>query len=180
MSAGKIIFLTGERDSGKTLVCERVIDMLSGASNSITGIVSPGRYENGKKTGIFCINIANREKRLLAYLSPGWDSINPERDWQFSQEALIWGNKLLGRSVPTDLLVIDELGFLEFENNEGWTNGLGAIDSGKYQYALIVVRPTLIKKALDRFPDARFITISSPEDREIAVYELVSHFSAVR
>ena len=176
-TTGNIIFLTGERDSGKTIVCEQVIKKMSVVFKTITGVISPGRYEDNKKTGISCINIASSDKKLLAFYSPGWDAQNPQRDWQFIWDTLNWGNEVLENSVPTDLLVIDEVGYLEFEKAEGWANALAALDSRRYKNALVVVRPDLIENALERYPDAKVIKISTTEDREIAIQELVSLFS---
>lgn len=178
--SGNIILLTGERDSGKTIVCEQVLNKISGTLKTITGVISPGRYEDNKKTGIYCINIANGDKNLLAFYSPGWDERNPQRDWQFIWETLHWGNEVLGNSVPTDLLVIDEVGYLEFEKGEGWANALAALDSRKYQHALVVVRPGLIDNALERYPEGKVFTISSTEDREIIIQQLVSLISTIR
>jgi nucleoside-triphosphatase THEP1 len=176
-TTGNIIFLTGERNSGKTFACEQVIKKMSGVFKAITGVISPGRYEDNKKIGIYCINIASGDKKLLAFFSPGWDAQNPQRDWQFIWETLNWGDDILENAVPTDLLVIDEIGYLELEKGEGWTNGLVALDSRKYKNALVVVRPDLIENALERYPDAKVIKISTTEDREIAIQELVSLFS---
>jgi nucleoside-triphosphatase THEP1 len=176
-TTGNIIFLTGERDSGKTIVCEQVIKKMSGAFKTITGVISPGRYEDNKKTGIYCLDISSSDKKLLAFYSPGWDAKNPQRDWQFDWETLHWGNEVLGNSCPTDLLVIDEVGYLEFEKEEGWVNALAALDSRMYQYALVVVRPALIENALERYPDAKLIKISTTENRETVIQELVSLFS---
>lgn len=177
---GNIIFLTGERDTGKTIVCEQVIKEMSRILKPITGVVSPGQYENERKTGIYCFDIATGDKKVLAFYSPGWDEQNPQREWEFIRETLNWGNELLANSIPTDLLVIDEIGFLEFEKDEGWTNALAVLDSRKYQNALVVVRPALIENALERYPDAKVITISSTEDREIIIQQLVSLFSTIR
>lgn len=153
---------------------------MSGVFKAITGVISPGRYEDNKKTGIYCLDIASGKKKLLTFYSPGWDEENPQRDWQFIRETLNWGNEVLGRSVPTDLLVIDEIGYLELEKGEGWANALAALDSRKYQYALVVVRPVLIENALERYPDAKIMTISSTGDRKTIIQQLVSLFSTTR
>jgi nucleoside-triphosphatase THEP1 len=177
---GNIYFLTGERDSGKTIVCDRVIKEMAGIFKTITGVVSPGRYENERKTGIYCLDLATGDKKILAFYSPGWDEQNPQREWEFLTETLHWGNELLANSIPTDLLVIDEIGFLEFEKDEGWTNALAALDSRKFSNALVVIRPALIENALARYPDANVFTISSIEDRELIIQQLVSLFSIIR
>jgi len=175
-STGNIIFLTGERDTGKTIICKQVIQTIRGANKKVTGVLSLGRYENNRKTGIYCQDIATGEKKLLAFHSPGWDKLNPQREWQFMQESLAWGNEVMGKSIPTDLLVIDEIGYLELEKNEGWTIALAALDSIKFQYALVVVRPSLIEKAIERYPNAKVLEISSPEKRNSITQELIKLF----
>jgi len=175
---GNIIFLTGHRDTGKTIICEQLINGISGTSKKITGVLSPGRYENNRKTGIFCLDIATGEKKLLANYFPSWDPKKPQREWEFNQETLDWGNDVLGKSVPTDLLVIDEIGYLEFDKNKGWTNALAALDSRKFQYGLVVVRPSLIENALKRYPPAEVKEVSSLETRNLIIQELIHLFSA--
>lgn len=174
---GNIIFLTGARDSGKTVVCEQVSNKISVFSKKVSGVICPGRYEKDIKTGIFCMDIATGDKKLLAFYSPGWDKLNPQREWEFIQETLDWGNELFIKSIPTDLLVIDEMGFLELEKNEGWTNSMAALDSRKYQYAMVVIRPSLIGKALERYPDSKVIEVSSPAENGIIAQELVHLFT---
>ena len=70
-----------------------------------------------------------------------------------------------GESLPCDLLVVDELGPLEFERGRGWTAGLAAVDSGAYGAALVVVRSGLLERARTRWPGAEVADAASPHDR---------------
>jgi hypothetical protein len=58
------------------------------------------------------------------------------------------------QAVPCGLLVVDELGPLEFERAQGWLSGLTALDSGEYELGLVVIRPELMGAALARWPEA--------------------------
>ena len=58
-----------------------------------------------------------------------------------------WGNRVLASSLPCDLLLIDELGPLEFNLGLGWVSALDLIQSGQYRQALVVIRPELLAKA---------------------------------
>jgi len=173
----QIIILTGEKDSGKTLVCNGLVKKFSGSFRKISGIISLGQYEKGKKIAICAIDLSTGEKKVLANYSPGWDPENPQREWRFDQDVLKWGNEVLARAHPTDLLFIDEIGYLEFEKNEGWINALKILDSGEFHYAVIVVRPSLLKTTINRYPLAEIFRIDSRSDVESTISKLIKRFS---
>jgi len=66
---------------------------------------------------------------------------------------------MLEEAVPCDLLMIDELGPLEFQRGEGWVNGFDVIENGEYSTALIVVRPSLIDEAARLWQVSRIIDL---------------------
>jgi hypothetical protein len=55
---------------------------------------------------------------------------------------------------------VDELGPLEFNRGEGWIAGLAAVDSGNYQSALVVIRPSLLKMAGQRWKISRVFDLN--------------------
>lgn len=57
----------------------------------------------------------------------------------------------------SDLLVIDELGPLEFCRREGLSESFAAIGRGRFRLAVVVIRPELITAALARWPGAQVI-----------------------
>ena len=85
------------------------------------------------------------------------------RRWSFYPEIVDWGNQVLKNAVPCELLIVDELGPLEFERGEGWIAGLSAVDSGEYQIALVVIRPSLLKKAKKRWKISRVLDLSDSQ-----------------
>src|SRR5262249_15843228 len=88
--------------------------------------------------------------------------------WLFCEETLPWGSEVLERSVPTDVLVVDELGVLEFERGEGWLSGLRAIDSRQYRFAWVSVRPSLLQNAKDRWKESQGLDISAQATSNIS------------
>ncbi|MCE1254946.1 MAG: hypothetical protein LWX83_15540, partial [Anaerolineae bacterium] len=66
--------------------------------------------------------------------------------WNFETDALVWQNQCLSRAYPTDLLVIDELGPLEFERGLGLQSAFQLLKAGLYQMALVIVRPEYVGK----------------------------------
>lgn len=122
------------------------------------------------------VDIQSGTQHLLAVLREKNDSskVTTHR-WSFNEDALTLGNRILGMSIPCDLLIVDELGPLEFERDEGWDKGLTAVDSRKFNAAVVVVRPELVGKALQRWPDASIIKIDV-ENRDKKLDALVKYF----
>lgn len=177
--SGNILILTGERDSGKSRLCEEIVNELVRRGVNIKGILSPGEYKGGKKSGILCKEIASAEEKTLAQYFPGWDLNNPQREWLFNASAIEWGNDVLARSIPSEVLIIDEIGFMELEKNSGWTNALLALDSGEYKHALVVVRPSLLGLAHARYPQAKVREVSPLIPPDNLFNEMVSLLSGL-
>lgn len=130
----------------------------------VAGILSPKAARPGEAEVIEALDPASGQRLLLARrrpsVSPHAGSATPR--WAFDPAALAWGETLLRAATPCDLLVVDELGPLEFERAEGWVGGLAAVDGGAYRVALVVVRPRLLGHARRRWPRARLLTLVDP------------------
>lgn len=171
---GKIVVITGEKNSGKTGFCNNLIQALISEDIETRGLISPGMYEGNKKIGVYCQDIHSKEKKLLARHSPGWDVDNQQREWLFNKEGLDWGNKMLKKSIPTEILIIDEIGFLELEKDQGWLNAIKVLNSTQYQYSFVVVRPSLLNAALIKWPRADVIKIMDSSNIDELVKDLLN------
>lgn len=145
--SSKVIIITGQQNSGKSTLCKYIVDHFSISGIKISGILSELIKEGNKPSAIYSTDIQTKEKRKLADYFPGWDLQKPERKWKFQQDAFIWGNSVLIKSVPTDLLIIDELGFMEFMEKRGWTQFFVILDCNCFKCAIIVVRPECVDLA---------------------------------
>ena len=65
-----------------------------------------------------------------------------------------WANQRLAEADTSDLLVIDELGPVEFFQGKGLLAGMDRLDQGDYRIACVVVRSALLPNALQRWPNA--------------------------
>ena len=120
----------------------------------------PAVIVNEQKIAIDVIDLRSAERRQLAVHNPT-ANYPLEFYWRFDADALAWGNEVLLHSTPCDVLLVDELGVLEFERNQGWVAGLAAIESGAYRLGLVVIRPELLQAAQQRWPWARVLTIET-------------------
>ncbi|MEA3351439.1 MAG: nucleoside-triphosphatase, partial [Chloroflexota bacterium] len=151
--------LTGERGVGKTTFCLHLIDVARALGLDVGGLISPAIFEEGQKVGISVLDIRNNQSRRLAHTREHITTGPNTKRWAFLTEAVEWGNCVLKTSTPCDLLIIDELGPLEFEKDQGWLHALAALDQGEYRLALVVIRPSLINQAIQHWPDAAVVEI---------------------
>jgi nucleoside-triphosphatase THEP1 len=162
----KITIISGKRDIGKTNLCMLLRKKIVQADKEVSGVISPGLYKGDQKIGILTEDIRSGKSRQIARFAPGWDPENPNREWDFNQKAVSWGNERLKGCVPSDYLIIDELGYLEFEENQGWTAGLQALDRGDFNHAIVVIRPDLVNLAQARWGNISVFTLTEGDDLE--------------
>ena len=161
-----VFLVTGSRGAGKTSFCQALAQSARDEGWKVSGVISPPAFEGHTRSAIIAQALSSGEQRqLAARISPG--AGNPEKgpstlNWQFDRAVIAWANQTLLESIPTDLLIVDELGFLEFEREQGWMAAFDVIDSGQYSVGVVVVRSELLAEALVRWPDANIIEIDTP------------------
>lgn len=158
---GLITFICGEKESGKTSRCLQIASEALGAGHRVSGIVCEHIYENGQRIAITAKNLGDGENRTLARrpeASREAATIQTAH-WGFDESVLAWGNEVFGRAVPTDVLIVDEIGILEFERNQGWLLAIQALESGKYSRAFVSLRPSLVSLVKKRWPTANWISL---------------------
>jgi nucleoside-triphosphatase THEP1 len=158
--SGKIILLTGSSEIGKTALCLKLIEKLKSLSLHVAGVISPPVYNGSQKTGIDLIDISSGEKHSLATLNTGKSEGLFTHKWLFDEESTQWGNQRISEVVSCDVFIIDELGPLEFDHGLGFINGFKVVDARNYETAILVIRPSLVQKAINRWPDGSVITIT--------------------
>jgi nucleoside-triphosphatase len=157
VKGGALWLVVGESGSGKTTFCQQVVALARQQGAAVGGLLCPARFENGTKVGFDVLDLSSGVQRRLglqreiAARLPFTASPIAVGDWLLDGEALDWGNQVLRRSLPCDLLVIDEVGPLEFLARQGWQAAMEVLDSGDYRLALVTVRPSLRDLARQRW-----------------------------
>lgn len=157
-NAPQLILVTGLSGAGKTTWCSRLADLAAQQGLQVSGILSPGIFKGEQKIGIGVKDLYTGEEKQLAKLRGSEEAELATPRWTFDPDVLEWANRQIGFSPTTDLLIIDELGPLEFLRNEGLTSGLERIDGGNYKVACVVIRSSLLPKALQRWPSALVVS----------------------
>lgn len=167
-SLPKILVISGWRGAGKTALCQRLAAQARQAGWAVAGLLSPARFAGGStdpgdKTGIYVEDLRRGERRLLASNLPGELHGTRIGAWTFDDALFAWGNEVLRQSAGCDLLVIDELGPLEFDANLGWTEGFTVLEQGAYRWAVVVVRPECLEAFKRRWPGASVLRVEEGE-----------------
>ena len=171
----EIIIITGQKNAGKTRLCLRLVEILHQQNRQVSGLISPSLYQAGKKIGILVQDIASGNQKQLAIYDPGWDPQVPSRLWRFDTQVVEWGNQRLKSAVNIDVLMIDELGYLELEENRGWTAGLDLLGSNNFHCAVVVVRPDLLEIARLRWQPHAFVTVKQDSDRDTLALKVLDY-----
>lgn len=154
----QLFLVTGLRGVGKTTWCGELIALARQRGLRVAGLWSPPVFENGRKIGIDLVDLASDARRRLANLRGKETAAVATIQWAFDADVIAWGSAALQTLPPHDLLVLDELGPLEFMRGEGFTAALDVLDAGAYRVAVVVIRPSLLPEAQARWPHAQVIT----------------------
>jgi nucleoside-triphosphatase len=169
-----LTLVIGPKGAGKTSWCVRRIARAKANDRQISGLLSPGRYQDSSKVGIDLECIATGERRHLGVVSTRGGEYPaltlPVGQWLFDPKVIDWGNKALESLGPQDLFIFDELGPLEFQSNAGLQAVFEVIERGMFQEAYVVVRGDLVDQAILRWPTAEIIRIQggSGEGNDLA------------
>ena len=139
----RVVILTGARRVGKSTVCSKAAALARRRGYVCGGILTVA--DQGVR---HVLDLRTGQRRCLTVTS-GREDVVAQGRFRFSRETLSWGNEALRRSVPCDLLVIDEVGPLEVERGQGWVAAFDVLGAGDYGLALLVVRPELLTQVGD-------------------------------
>lgn len=156
-----LFLITGASGSGKTTGCLHLVEQARSDSYVVGGLLSPAVFTGKRKTGIDLVDLSSGERRRLATLKTTEQATSLTTDeWQFDASALAWGNDRLHRLRSCDLLVLDELGPLEYYCTAGLQEGFRLIQAQRYRLACLTIRPSLLAVAQQRWPWARVVDVT--------------------
>ncbi len=163
-----LFIVSGDLESGKTRFIQNLAHAMQAHGWDVAGVVSPAVFQDDAKVAIDALDLRSGKRcRLAELIQAGSQLQGPAtKRWQFSKETLNWCNSTLRSATPCDLLVIDELGPLEFEGGAGMLDAIEAIEGGNYLAALVVVRSILLEHARRRWPHLERIDPAQADDHE--------------
>jgi len=187
-----VILLTGRSGAGKTTVCATVVQRARGRGLTIGGVVTGYVPTQAGALAQWVTDIDTGERRRLATptrerepvrarLEGQRRPVSPEEfaaSWTFDEEGVAFGNAVLAATSAKlpDLLVVDQIGPLEFWCGGGFTAVFDVVSRGGQAASLIAVHPLTLDEAKECFPEPLYVLEVAPETRATladAVLELV-------
>lgn len=159
-SPQKLTLLTGPRGYGKTTWCRKLYQEALQRCIQTQGLLSIPVFTGNQKTSIDLFTLSTHQRHSLAIRSQNGDGQLLTPGWKFRAEALQWGNRILSQISNPQLLIIDELGPMEFYSQEGWQTAFSLVSRRDYHWAVVVIRPSLIHLALQRWPWGEVLSIN--------------------
>lgn len=153
----RVVVLTGERGIGKTTICRKIVALAQARGFQVGGIVTLAHNDDREVQDVR----SGEVRRLTA--APHAGPVVTQGRFCFNRSTLRWAGTVLARSVPCDLLVIDEIGPLEIERDGGWVAVFDVLHAGGFALALVVVRPELVTSAQLRLPDSAAAVLTATQ-----------------
>ena len=161
LSPHHLFLLSGLSGAGKTTWCLELVKRAQQKGLDPVGLVSPAVFEDDVKVAIDIMDIQSGNKRRLARRQLERRQLNPDGSitpqWALDESALTWGNQILtnlrhAQRDMLDILIIDEMGWMEWEKGVGLVGGMQLIDERCYRLAVVPVRSRLLENAVKRWP----------------------------
>lgn len=131
------IIITGKVRIGKTTVCEKVVAIAKRLGYSCGGILTPK-----SKEGIIIADVQTGETELLASLINIYEGPHIGR-YFFNPEGINFGIKAIDRGISSDILFVDEVGYLELKG-KGFIKIRELIRAEKVKNSILVIRKQLL------------------------------------
>ncbi len=176
-----VILLSGPSRAGKTTVCARVVELARAAGLSVGGVLTENVVTGAGAPAQYVRDIAGGERRLLATATPERERVRARLEgegrpfgleefaasWVFDEDGVAFGNAVLVATLasPPDLLVVDQIGPLEFWGGAGFGVVFDVVGHGR-SAALVAVHPLTLEQAKARFPGARHVLEVGPATRD--------------
>ncbi len=133
-----VIIVTGEIGAGKTTVCDTALKMLR-STGFICGGILTHKATDGSLT---ILDIQTGEERTLASTHDRYRGPHTGK-YFFSVEGIEFGLKAIERGIASDVLFVDEIGYLEL-CGEGFARSLELIKAQKPKNSILVIRKQLV------------------------------------
>lgn len=166
-----LLLVAGASGAGKTAWCGAIEAYAREQHWIVAGLLSPRVMDNGYKVAIDLQDLHSGERRRLATrtqsIIEGTELMPPggimAGAWSFDPRTIQWGNDVLSAVTNPDLLIIDELGPLEFRRQQGLQGALKLLDAWRGNLVCVAIRPSLVGAARMRWPWSRLLVVGEDE-----------------
>ena len=157
----KINVLSGERGVGKTTLCGEIIRNRRGRGLRCAGILQPGRFSpDGTKDGFDLVDVETKERKPAGNGAGSADLGTPLGKWTIDAGVFRWADEIVAKIAETDVLIVDELGPLEFDSRMGLVSAFETLRRANYREAFVVIRPEKIAAFREMGFDFKLINLA--------------------
>jgi nucleoside-triphosphatase THEP1 len=159
-----VFILTGKINQGKTSITREVVSELKKKSLTVSGFLTFGNTNDSKRNAYFIRDINTNREEYLCSTQIDKQKTNYGR-FYFEEKGIRAGRKIIDQSLttPADLLVIDELGPMEI-NNQGWAPAIEEVVKQNSTAQFWVVREKLVKPMMRKWNVGDIIVFELGED----------------
>ncbi len=144
----EIIIVTGKINSGKSTVALQIIDSFNKKGLTTAGITTKAEYNGGIKSRYYTVDLKSGERYLLASEDPMDTDLFFGR-FYFSVEAFEKASDILQRSMDADVILIDEIGPLEY-SEKGYYKDLCLLTNEFAGILILVIREKFREKLIEK------------------------------
>jgi nucleoside-triphosphatase THEP1 len=147
-----IYILSGPVGVGKTTFLEGMVVLARGLDPNFDGFLSPRVIEDGRTAGYDLLDLKT-ETRIPLLRRSGDESWLRTGPYRMLPDGLAAGEAIIRRSFVSNLLIVDEIGPLEFEGRGFWPALKDALEEGRSRKGpvLVVIRSRLVRDLRKKF-----------------------------
>ncbi|MCX7023549.1 MAG: hypothetical protein NT080_02885 [Spirochaetes bacterium] len=190
----KAIIIRGDRGSGKTKACMKILEEARQRGFRAGGVICPSILApDGTKTGCLALDAATGMTVELgsnrkAFPGPGW------KRWSFSDEGFAFANAAVGSALlrADRIVFLDEIGPIELETSRGLIPSLRLLEAAirnswfETAVAVVPVRPELVESVGKRLGSSPVLDAARADldaiiaDAGVALLDVLDPMRAMR
>jgi len=169
-----VFILTGKINQGKTSLTREIVSELKKKGFTINGFLTFGNTNDSKRNAYSIRDITTGREESLCSTRIDTQKLNYGR-FYFEEQGINAGREIIEQSLttPTDLLVIDELGPMEI-NNQGWAPAIEKIVKQNSTAQFWVVREKLVKPMMRKWNVGDIIVFELESDSAEYITDIIA------
>ncbi|MFP4025641.1 MAG: nucleoside-triphosphatase [Thiohalospira sp.] len=172
----KVFIITGSIGQGKTTFIQKIIQNLDSKGIAVGGIYSPRVMQGNTTVGYDIIDINTNEREVFLRQNFAGKNTKIGR-FNINLQGLQKGVKALKKTTNTNtkIVVIDEVGRLELENN-GWAKNIEELIHNSQNHILLVIRDRFVEKVIEKWEIENYHVFDISEKDFASISNSIHHY----
>ncbi len=172
----KVFILTGSIGQGKTTFIQKIVENFQSKGIVVGGIYSPRVMQGETTIGYDIIDINTNEREVFLRQNTAEKNMQIGR-FNINLQGLQKGVKAIKNSSNTNtrIVVIDEVGRLELENN-GWAKNIEELICNSQNHVLLVIRDHFVEKVIEKWEIKNYQVFDISEKDFASISNSIHHY----